>query len=744
MEPDGRASASSCEKERLEDEPGNHPRAGTHSSTIAQQRQEFLDLYRASKVVVVSGEPGCGKSTQIPEFVLSEEPNSGKRVASVQPNKTTTTLLANRVAAKVHCEVGNRVGYNIPGDGRTTDETLLEFTTAENLLWKLQGDGMLSTYSCIIIDEVDQRTKATDILLMALKDLLPFRSAFKVVIICSAYETSSLLTYFDELAVSTMTTASHNKPAIVQYCPKLDGRVLTDMVELVLEIEKVEHEMHLALAPTALGHILVVLATANDVKLFCSQFGGRETALEIVPFREDLNIDEQRKIFISSPRQRCFLSTEPIKNSYYVDGVSYVVDSGLIEIKFFNPAARMEVSSIESVFKRMLTDGPLEHHPMCLLRTSMASEILLLKALDYRSMNDLQLLDPPGPAIVAAGFCELETLDLLDDDHFVTEDGTTAYRCMTSDSPISPVWFKAVVEGFRYGVQYEILCLAAIFNSPRPIFGPTAEGNARSNPPLGRFVSHQSDHLGYMHALYAYERVIEEEPDLAEFFCLESSLDRKALEAIVRFRDQLLDFFSNLRLGAVGRPKGREETRCDFVKKVLAKSFSHHAAFLDYAIHGLYKIRSGGCTSIIKETSSLAEFRPKHVMTLARACCNASTRLCVRGNSHTRVCVCSLSVFMPQRKGSIRCGSEVQITTREALIPESEPRVVPEERRLNISWKSGLLLITFIVVMVLRGVLPNRPLLYGLFGNMYLAGTIIFGGGPVVIPLLREYIVDEG
>ncbi|KAK7219741.1 hypothetical protein V2G26_007744 [Clonostachys chloroleuca] len=89
------------------------------------------------------------------------------------------------------------------------------------------------------------------------------------------------------------------------------------------------------------------------------------------------------------------------------------------------------------------------------------------------------------------------------------------------------------------------------------------------------------------------------------------------------------------------------------------------------------------------------------------------------------------------------------ITTREASIPESEPRAVPEERRLNISWKSGLLLIglfliTFIVVMVLRGVLPNRPLLYGLFGNMYLAGTIIFGGGPVVIPLLREYIVDEG
>ncbi|CAH0055770.1 unnamed protein product, partial [Clonostachys solani] len=89
------------------------------------------------------------------------------------------------------------------------------------------------------------------------------------------------------------------------------------------------------------------------------------------------------------------------------------------------------------------------------------------------------------------------------------------------------------------------------------------------------------------------------------------------------------------------------------------------------------------------------------------------------------------------------------ITTHKASIPESEPRVVPEERRLNISWKSGLLLIglfliTFIAVMALRGVLPNRPLLYGLFGNIYLAGTIIFGGGPVVIPLLREYIVDEG
>lgn len=172
---------------------------------------------------------------------------------------------------------------------------------------------------------------------MALKDLLPFRSAFKVVIICSAYETSSLLTYFDELAVSTMTIASHNKPAIVQYCPTLDGRVLTDMVEIVLEIEKVEHEMHLALAPTALGHILVVLVTANDVKLFCSQFGGRETAQEIVPFHKDFNIDEQRKIFISSPRQRCFVSTGLVKNSFYVDGVSYVVGT-LIVLSSVSPS----------------------------------------------------------------------------------------------------------------------------------------------------------------------------------------------------------------------------------------------------------------------------------------------------------------------------------------------------------------------------------------------------------------------
>ncbi|CAG9948604.1 unnamed protein product [Clonostachys rosea f. rosea IK726] len=634
MEPDGSASTSSCEKERLEDEPGNHPRAGTQPSTIAQQRQEFLDLYRASKVVVVSGEPGCGKSTRIPEFVLLEESNSGKRVASAQPNKMAITLLADRVATKLDCEVGSRVGYNIPGDDKTTDETLLEFTTAEKLLWKLHGDGMLSKYSCIIIDEVDQRTKATDILLMALKDLLPFRSAFKVVIICSAYETNSLLAYFDELVVSTMAIASHNKPAIIQYCPKLDGRVLTDMVELVLEIEKVEHEMHLALTPTALGHILVVLATANDVKLFCSQFEGRETALEVIPFHEDLDIDEQRKVFISSPRQKCIVSTELIKNSFYVDGVTYVVDSGLFELKSFDPDARIEITSVETVFKKnadrraarapsgvcfrlyseAVYDGlELQRSPE-LLRTSMALEILLLKTLDYRSMNDLGLLDPPGPAIVAAGFCELETLGLLDDDQFVTEDGTTAYHSMSSDSPISPVWFKAVVEGFRYGVQYEILCLAAIFNSPRPIFVPIAEGHARSNPALGRFVSHQSDHLGYMHALYAYERVVEEEPDLVELFCSESSLDRTALEAVLRFRGQILGFFSNLRMGAVSRPNGREETRCDIVKKVLAKSFSHHAAFLDDAIHGRYKIRSGGCISTIKETSCLAEFRPKHVI----------------------------------------------------------------------------------------------------------------------------------
>ncbi|CAH0047549.1 unnamed protein product [Clonostachys solani] len=634
MESDDQTSTPTREKEPLEDEPGNHPRAGTQSSNIAQQRQEFLDLYRASKVVVVSGEPGSGKSTQIPEFVLSEESNSGKRVASAQPNTTATTLLADRVATKLDCEVGSKVGYSIPGDDRTTDETLLEFTTAEKLLWKLQSDGMLSKYGCIIIDEADQRTKAADILSMVLKGLLPFRFAFKVVIICSNHETTSLLTYFDGFAISTMTIASHNKPAIVQYCPKLNGRVLADVVELVLEIEKVEHEMHLAVTPTNPGHILVVLATANDVKLFCSQFEGRATALEIVPFHEDLNIDEQRDVFISSPRQKCIVSTELIKNGFSVDGVTYVVDSGFIETKAFDPDARMEMTSIEAVFKKNADrraarapsgvcfrlyseatfDGlELQRSPE-FLRTSMASEILLLKTLDYRSMNDLHLLDPPSTSIVARGILELETLGLVDDDQLLTEHGKKAYRCMTSDTPISLVWYKAIVESFRYGVQYDMFCLAAIFNSPRPIFVHAAEAHARSNPALGRFVSHQSDHLGYMHALYAYERVLEEEPELVDLLCLESSLDRTALEAVVKFRAQLLDFFSNLRMGAVSRPTAREETRCDIVKKVLAKSFSHQAAFLDDAIHGYYKIRSGGCISTIKETSCLTEFRPKHVI----------------------------------------------------------------------------------------------------------------------------------
>ncbi|VUC30841.1 unnamed protein product [Clonostachys rosea] len=644
MDPDGRTSTAPRETGRLDNGPGNHPRSGTQSATISQLRQEFLDLYHSSDVVIVTGEPGSGKTTRIPEFVLSEESNSGKRVASAQPQKTTTALLAERVAAKLDCEVGGKVGYNIPGDDRTTDETLLEFTTAEVLLWDLQRDGMLSRYSCIIIDEADQRTRAADILLMALKGLIPFRLGLKIVIICSDHETTSFLTYFDGFNVSTMTVINHNKPAIVQYCPELNGRVLADIVELVLEIEKVGHEILLALTPTGAGHILVVLATAKDVNLFCSRFESRTTTLEIVPLHEGLSIDDQRKVFIASSRQKCIVTTELIKNSFFVDGVTYVVDSGLIETKTFNHNAQTEVTSIEAVLKknadrraarapsgvcfRLYTEATYEGLELQkspeLLRTSMTSEILLLKTLDYRRMDHIILLDPPSPAIVARGVWELETLGLVDDDQMLTDHGKNAYRCMKSDTPISPVWYKAIVEGFRYGVKNEMFCLAAIFNSARPIFIDTAETHASA---LGRFVSHQSDHLGYMHALYAYERVLEEEPGLVDLFCLESSLHRAALDAVVKFRDQLVEFFGNFRVGNANRPAVHEEARGDIVKRVLAKAFSHHAAFLDDAIHGHYKLRKGTCTATIKDTSCLAELRSKHVIFDKLACTTSNPQL---------------------------------------------------------------------------------------------------------------------
>lgn len=530
---------------------------------VHAQRDEFLEMYHNSQILVFVGETGSGKTTQIPQFVLFDElPHlRGKIVACTQPRRVAAMSVARRVADEMDVILGDEVGYSIRFEDVTSQKTILKYMTDGMLLREAMNDNTLQRYSTIILDEAHERTLATDILMGLLKGVADRRPDLKIIIMSATLDAQKFQTYFNNAPLLAVPGRTH--PVEIFYTPEPERDYLEAAIRTVIQIHLSEPE----------GDILLFLTGEEEIEDACRKInlGVDEGAisndagpLKVYPLYGTLPPAQQQKIFEPAPKSRIpggrpgrkvVVATNIAETSLTIDGIVYVIDPGFSKQKVYNPRIRVESLLISPISKasaqqragragrtrpgkcfRLYTEVAFKKelieqtHPE-VLRSNFASTVLELKKLGVEDLVHFDLMDPPAPETLMRALEELNYLACLDDEGELTQLGRLA-----SEFPLDPSLAVMLISSPEFYCSNEILSLTALLSVPQ-IFVRPASARKRADEMKALFTHPDGDHLTLLNVYHAFKS-----PDAQENpkqWCHEHFLSLRALQSADNVREQL-------------------------------------------------------------------------------------------------------------------------------------------------------------------------------------------------------------
>ena len=530
---------------------------------VHAQRQEFLDLYQKSQILVFVGETGSGKTTQIPQFVLFDDlPHlNGKLVACTQPRRVAAMSVAQRVAQEMDVTLGEEVGYSIRFEDMTGPKTILKYMTDGMLLREAMNDHDLTRYSTIILDEAHERTLATDVLMGLLKEVVQRRPDLKLIIMSATLDAKKFQKYFLEAPLLTVPGRTH--PVSVYYTPEPERDYVEAALRTVLQIHANEPE----------GDILLFLTGEEEIEdavrkinLEADEMVREADAgpLKCYPLYGTLPPMQQQRIFDPAPKpfkpggrpgRKCIVSTNIAETSLTIDGIVYVVDPGFSKQKVYNPRVRVEsllVSPIsrasaqqragragrtrpgkcfrlytEEAYKKELIE---QSHPE-ILRSNLASTVLELKKLGIDDLVHFDLMDPPAPETLMRALEELNYLACLDD-----EGELTALGKLASEFPLDPALAVMLISSPEFYCSNEILSLTALLSVPQLFVRPAAV-RKRADEMKDLFAHPDGDHLTMLNVYHAFKSPAAQENP--KQWCHDHFLSFRALQQADNVRLQL-------------------------------------------------------------------------------------------------------------------------------------------------------------------------------------------------------------
>ena len=390
---------------------------------VVAHRDEILAAMRKNQVVVVCGDTGSGKTTQLPKMALElGRAADGRRIAVTQPRRMAAVAMAERVAEELKTAPGGIVGYQHRFQKKLSDDTRIKFMTDGVLLAETRHDPLLRAYDTIIIDEAHERSLNIDFLLGVVKRLIARRRDLKVVISSATLDVAAFSRFFGGAPVIEVPGRLH--PVDIVYNPPPDGEesdLAGDVLRAVMSLP-------------ASGDILVFLPGERDIRESSERLKGRfGEANDIIPLYSSLPAGEQRRAFQASPRRRIILSTNVAETSVTLPGIRYVVDSGLARISRYIHRTQVQRLQIERVSQasarqragrcgrlgpgvciRLYSEEDFAsrepYTPPEILRSSLAGVILTMLDLGLGDIAQFPFMDPPRPAGIREGLNELVEL----------------------------------------------------------------------------------------------------------------------------------------------------------------------------------------------------------------------------------------------------------------------------------------------------------------------------------------------
>jgi pre-mRNA-splicing factor ATP-dependent RNA helicase DHX15/PRP43 len=536
---------------------------------VHKQRAEFLKLIHSNQIVVLEGETGSGKTTQIPQFLLFDEQPQLKRmqIACTQPRRVAAMSVAARVADEMDVKLGEEVGYTIRFEDCTSGKTILKYMTDGMLLREAMTDPLLSRYSAVILDEAHDRTLATDILMGLLKEIIKERKDLKIVVMSATLDATKFQKYFNGSPI--MSVPGRTFPVEIFYSKEPVKDYLQSSIKSVLDIHCLEEP----------GDVLLFLTGEEEIETTCKKIQlladekRREAPsavgpLSVVPLYSSLPPNLQKRIFDPPPKanggppgRKVVVSTNIAETSLTIDGIVYVVDPGFSKQKIYNPRIRVESLLVSPISRasaqqragragrtkpgkcyRLYTKESFENdleqqtHPE-MLRSNISHIILQLLKIGVKDLVHFDFMDPPAPETLIRALEQLNYLGAMDDEGQLTELG----RVM-SEFPLEPQLTKVLLSSVEYKCSSEALSIISMLSVPPPFVRPNND-KERSDACKAEFDHPEGDHLTLLNVYHSYVHN-EGDPN----WCYNNYLNARNLKSASNVREQLSRLMTRLKI----------------------------------------------------------------------------------------------------------------------------------------------------------------------------------------------------
>ena len=520
----------------------------TNDLPILIHKEELQEAIRDHQVVVVAGDTGSGKTTQLPQFCLELFPDEKKMIGCTQPRRVAAVTVAQRVRDELGRK-GSLVGYKIRFQDYTSPATRIKFMTDGVLLAETRADPRLRHYRVIIIDEAHERSLNIDFLLGYLKNLLPRRPDLKLIVTSATIDTAAFSRYFGN--AKTIVIPGRTFPVTLRYRP--------------FEAEKddeaegyVEHcaQEILALAAGPAGDILAFLPTERDVHECCGLLAAKITKATVLPMFGRLAAADQQRVFQPVVGRKIVIATNVAETSITVPGIRYVVDSGLARIATYNARARTTSLPVRPVSRascdqrkgrcgrvgpgvcvRLYSEEDYQQRDAYTLpeiqRANLAEVILRMAAQGLGGPEDFPFLDPPRSAAIRDGYKLLFELGAMDGNRALTERGH-----FMAALPIDPCIARILIEAQKRNCLKETTAIAAALAIQEPWTRPTGK-EKEADAAHKAFAHPHSDFLALWNILKRLEDGGVRSWSLLKKFCKSNYLSFQRMREWLDLREQL-------------------------------------------------------------------------------------------------------------------------------------------------------------------------------------------------------------
>lgn len=486
------------------------------SLPVNARRADIAAAIERHQVVIVCGETGSGKTTQLPKICLDIGRGLTGYIGHTQPRRIAARATAARIAQELNAELGKYVGYKIRFTDRTSPASYIKLMTDGILLAETQGDPLLTAYDTIIIDEAHERSLNIDFLLGYLKQLLPQRPALKLIITSATLDAERFAKHFDGAPVIEVSGRLY--PIEIRYRPFAERKDV-DLNDAIVDAVAEAHR-------SGPGDVLVFLPGEREIREAAEALRKHHPpGLEILPLYARQSAQEQARVFTPHQGRRVVLATNVAETSLTVPGIRYVIDTGLARIKRYSPRNKVEQLQVENISRAAanqragrcgrVSDGvclrlyseqdflqrPAQTDPE-ILRSSLAGVILRMKSLHLGNVEDFPFLDKPAPRMIADGYTLLAELGAIDE---TTKELTPIGRELAR-LPLDPKVGRMLLAARDQGCLAEMLVIAAALSVQDPRERPQ-EHAAAADQAHAKWKSDRSEFLSWLKLWQAADEV---------------------------------------------------------------------------------------------------------------------------------------------------------------------------------------------------------------------------------------------